>query len=218
MLHRDARPVTVRQSTTTIAYIDGFNLYHGLRSKFGRRYLWLNLHELVRQLRPADDILTVRYFTALVRDDPPALHRQQTYLAALRAHCGDRLEIVEGRFQRKSCHCRVCGASWTQYEEKETDVNIAVSLVADAAAVASELALIISADSDLCPAIRTARALAPSRRMIVAFPPARRSFEIGSLVPGNLVLGADKIRRSLLPNHVAECGKGITHSRPDHWK
>jgi hypothetical protein len=39
------------------------------------------------------------------------------------------------------------------------------------AASASDLALIISADSDLCPAIRTARSLNPGRGMIAAFPP-----------------------------------------------
>ncbi len=212
---------TARQPTamtTTIAYIDGFNLYHGLRSKFGRRYLWLDLFALVRQLRPADDLLIVRYFTARVRGDPPALHRQQTYLDALRAHCGPRLEIVEGRFQMKNLCCRACKASWTQYEEKETDVNIAVSLVVDAAAKASDLALILSADSDLCPAIRAARTLAPERGMIVAFPPDRRSFEIRSLVPGNLIVGTDKIRRSLLPDLVTTGPRGPVYRRPDYWR
>lgn len=27
---------------TVIAYVDGFNLYHGLHDKYGRRYLWLD--------------------------------------------------------------------------------------------------------------------------------------------------------------------------------
>jgi hypothetical protein len=60
------------------------------------------------------------------------------------------------------------------------------SLVADAAAAASDIALIISADSDLCPAVRTARSLNPGRAMIAAFPPRRSSFEIRSLIPGAL--------------------------------
>jgi hypothetical protein len=45
--------------------------------------------------------------------------------------------------------CRRCGSVWASYEEKETDANIAVALVADAAASASDIALIVSADSDL---------------------------------------------------------------------
>lgn len=31
---------------TVIAYVDGFNLYHGLHDKYGRRYLWLDLQNL----------------------------------------------------------------------------------------------------------------------------------------------------------------------------
>ena len=54
---------------TVIAYVDGFNLYHGLRDKYRRRYLWLDLEHLVRRLRPQDRIVAVRYFTALVQDD-----------------------------------------------------------------------------------------------------------------------------------------------------
>ena len=128
---------------TVIAYVDGFNLYHGLRDKYRRRYLWLDLEHLVRRLRPQDRIVAVRYFTALVRDEPPALDRQRAYLDALGAHSATA-EIILGRYQAKTVACRRCGSIWTSYEEKETDVNIAVSLVADAAAGASDIALIIT--------------------------------------------------------------------------
>ena len=111
-----------------IAYIDGFNLYHGLRDRYRHRYLWLDLVQLVRHLRPHDSVLAVRYLTAVVRNDPPAQARQQAYLDALRAHSGSCLQIVHGRYQAKQQACRRCGAAWTSYEEKETDVNIAVSL------------------------------------------------------------------------------------------
>jgi hypothetical protein len=63
---------------------------------------------------------------------------------------------VLGRYQHKTRVCRECGCTWTQYEEKETDVNIAVSLVADTAAGTSDIALIVSTDSDLCPAMTSA--------------------------------------------------------------
>ena len=114
---------------TVIAYVDGFNLYHGLRDRYHRRYLWLDLEHLVQRLRPNDQIVAVRYFTALVRDDPAALARQRTYLDALSSHTGT-IEIVLGRYQAKHLTCRQCGSVWTSYEEKETDVNVAVSIVA----------------------------------------------------------------------------------------
>jgi|HubBroStandDraft_3_1064219.scaffolds.fasta_scaffold77392_2 hypothetical protein len=202
---------------TVIAYVDGFNLYHGLRDKYRHRYLWLDLEQLVRRLRPADRIVAVRYFTALVRDDPAASSRQRTYLDALAAHSGGTVEVVLGRYQSKSVACRQCGNIWTSYEEKETDVNIAVSIVSDAAANASDIALIISADSDLCPAIRTARSLNPGRGMIAAFPPRRSSFEIRSLIRGAFTIGAVDLRNSLLPHAVADLSTGPVHKRPGKW-
>jgi hypothetical protein len=202
--------------TTVIAYIDGFNLYHGLHDKYGRRYLWLDLQHLVQRVRPRDQILAVRYFTAEVKDDPAALARQRTYLAALKAH-SSAVEVILGRYQTKRMTCRHCGKVWTSYEEKETDVNIAVALVADAAASVSDIALIVSADSDLCPAIRTARSLNPKRRMIAAFPPRRSSFEIRSLIRKPFTLAAVDLRNSLLPEVVTDPAMASVRKRPGKW-
>jgi hypothetical protein len=91
---------------TVIAYVDGFNLYHGLHDKYRRRYLWLDLEHLVQRLRPSDRIMAVRYFTALVRDDPSALARQRTYLDALSAHRGSKVEVRASRSAR-DCSCRI---------------------------------------------------------------------------------------------------------------
>jgi hypothetical protein len=202
---------------TVIAYVDGFNLYHGLHQGYGRRYLWLDLQHLVQRVRPQDQILAVRYFTAEMKDDPDGLARQRAYLAALKAH-STKVAVVLGRYQTKKMTCRQCGSAWTSYEEKETDVNIAVALVADAAAFASDIALIISADSDLCPAIRTARSLNPGRRMIAAFPPRRSSFEIRSLIRKPFTLAAADIRNSLLPEVVTDPASGLIYKRPGKWR
>jgi uncharacterized LabA/DUF88 family protein len=168
-------------------------------------------------VRPHDQILAVRYFAAEVKDDSDGLARQRTYLAALNAHC-PHVVVVLGRYQKKSMRCRQCGSSWNSYEEKETDVNIAVALVADAAASASDIALIVSADSDLCPAIRTARSLNARRRMIAAFPPRRSSFEIRSLIRKPFTLAAADIRNSLLPEVVADPATGLLYKHPGKWR
>jgi len=203
---------------SVIAYVDGFNLYHGLHAKYGRRYLWLDLEHLTRRIRPRDRIVAVRYFTALVRDDPAALARQQTYLEALRVRSGGIVAVHLGRYQSKTQQCWQCGNVWTSYEEKETDVHVAVSVVADSAIAASDIALIVSADSDLCPAIRTARALNPRRGMIAAFPPRRSSFEIRSLIPGAFTIAAADLRNSLLPEAVSDPATGRVYKRPGKWR
>jgi len=101
---------------------------------------------------------------------------------------------------------------------KETDVNIAVSLVADTDAAASDIAVIVSADSDLCPAIRTARAIGPHRGMIAAFPPRRSSFEIKSLIKGAFTIAAADLRNSLLPETVVHPTTGQAFKRPAYWR
>ena len=148
----------MRVMTEVLAYIDGFNLYHGLRAKHGRRYLWLDLEMLVRGLLRQGQVLSgVKYFTASVRNDPPALARQNAYIGALRT--ATSVEVVRGRFQEKRVSCRSCRTTWTTYAEKETDVNIAVTLVEDSALQRYDTALVVSADSDLCPAVRSAKRL-----------------------------------------------------------
>lgn len=128
------------------AYIDGFNLYFGIRER-GRRHLWLDLERLVRSLlKPHQQLVAVRYFTARVRNDPPAEQRQQTYLNALAAH-SSMLDIRQGRFQQKSKTCYSCNSSWYEYEEKETDVSLSVTLLEDGVSQLYDTALIISADS-----------------------------------------------------------------------
>ncbi|WP_028924413.1 NYN domain-containing protein [Pseudonocardia acaciae] len=197
-------------------YVDGFNLYYGLKAGYGRRYLWLDLQSLsTRLLRPGQRLQKLTYFTARVRNDPAGERRQSDYLDALTSH-RPLVTLVNGRFQEKPRSCRGCAATWTAYEEKETDVNIAVTLLEDAVADRCDMALLISADSDLCPAIAAMKRIDPARRVIVAFPPRRHSADLKRLVDGYLHIGADKIRRSQLPNEVRG-GTGAVLHRPKHW-
>ncbi|MER6342341.1 NYN domain-containing protein [Streptomyces tendae] len=200
-----------------VVYVDGFNLYHGLHDKHGRRFHWLDLVSLARSLRPQDQLVKVRYFTASVLDDPQALSRQDTYLNALVAHNGTAIDIVKGRYQRKQKSCRRCGATWTHYEEKETDVNIAVSLVADVAQQTATSAMIISADSDLSPAIRTAQALNRRTHIMAAFPPKRFSNELKRLMPASFIIGRAKFAQAQLPTKVQGPSSGHTFERPAYW-
>ena len=61
------------------------------------------------------------------------------------------------------------------YEEKMTDVNIAVSLLADAQDDIYDTAMVISGDSDLSGPIEEVRRRYPGKRVVVAFPPQRVS-------------------------------------------
>jgi uncharacterized LabA/DUF88 family protein len=198
------------------AHVDGFNLYFGLRAKHGRKYLWLDLQALANSLLlPGQTLTQVTYFTARVRSDPESRQRQADYLDALADH-SPLVTVIDGRFQEKERRCRECGSTWTLYEEKETDVNIAVALVEDAVQDRYDTALLVSADSDLCPAVRSTKRLRPEKRIIAAFPPRRQSGDLKRAVDGFLSIGDEKIRQSQLPASVTTT-MGVTLCRPDHW-
>ncbi|MFJ8757340.1 NYN domain-containing protein [Streptomyces cyaneofuscatus] len=202
----------------TAVLIDGFNLYHGMKKQRGRRHLWLDHVKLASLLRPRDQIVDVRYFTAAVLDDPDAARRQQTYLHALKAQHPSLLTIVEGRYQRKRMSCWSCGANRTSYEEKETDVNIAVALMEIAASAVVDTVLVVSADSDLCPAVRSAQRVAPQLTIVPAFPPHRRSGELRLLLPSAFTIGETKLRQSQLPPVVRDAATGAKFERPTYWQ
>jgi uncharacterized LabA/DUF88 family protein len=198
------------------AYVDGFNLYHGLKARHGRKYLWLDLQELaLRLLKPAQRLIEVQYFTARVRNQPEAEQRQTAYLDALAAHC-PLVNIVQGRFQEKTHECWSCGSRWVSYEEKETDVSIAVQLVEDGVSDVFDTALLISADSDLCPAVRSLKRISAGKRIIAVFPPRRHSEDLRKATDGLVKINDVSLRNSQLPPTLVNTA-GVTLTRPKYW-
>ena len=134
-----------------IVYIDGFNLYFGLRSKGWRKYYWLDLVHLARALlKPEQQLEAIHYFTSRIRangHNSSDIARQNTYLEALATL--PQVNLHFGHFLNKPQRCRACGTQWMGYEEKMTDVNIAVRLLADAFEDRFDVALLLTADSDL---------------------------------------------------------------------
>ena len=206
-------------------YIDGFNLYYGLKSKrLGRRgkrwpcYYWLDIRRMSQRiLRGNQELVFVRYFTARVHhvaNDPSKVHRQNTYIEALSTLTD--VEIREGYFAEKVKTCRRCGATYKDYEEKMTDVNIAMEILGDAQDGRWDTAIIVSADGDLAGPVQTIRRRYPDKRVIVAFPPDRHSSLLRQLANGATSLRQETIRRSQLPEHVLR-PDGLVLRRPQRW-
>ncbi len=198
-----------------VVYVDGFNLYYGVKQAYGRRYFWLDLQVLAESLLlPGQHLVVVRYFTANSRNDPAGGGRQADYLEAL-SSCA-RVEVNIGRYQEQNMRCHGCGHSWVRYEEKETDVAIATSIVRDAARRSLETAIVVSADSDLLPAMRAAKEMQPTMAVVAAFPPKRHSDAIRNFVTTSFVISERKLRRAQFPMTVT--GKTRTVHRPATWQ
>ena len=200
-----------------ICYIDGFNLYFGLKESHFERYLWLDVGALAQSLlRPDQVLVAAKYFTARISGPPDKQTRQATYLAALHEHT--RCPIIEGRYQDVRVECRKCHGVWVQHQEKATDVNIAVEMLTDAMADAFDAALLVSGDADLIPAIAAVRKPPQSKRVVCAFPPNRTSAEIARVNPVCFTIGRKKLATSQMPVSVTVAATGAVLSRPPSWK
>jgi uncharacterized LabA/DUF88 family protein len=199
-----------------IAYIDGFNLYFGLREKGWKRFYWLNLRQVaLNLLKPYQTLVAVKYFTSVVTAPPDKNRRQATFLEALGTL--PDLSIYYGHFLADKITCRQCGHTYTTHREKMTDVNIATELLSDAFTDRFDAALLISADSDLVGPIQKVRHLFPEKRMIVVFPPARHSNALRNIAHACLHLDRATLIKSVFPHRVAKPDGFVLH-RPSKWR
>lgn len=155
-------------------YVDGFNLYFGLKEKGWQKYYWLNIWELGKHLAKDCNLVSVKYFTSDVRSPKDKVSRQQAYLAALE-YQAPQIEIIKGKYLATKRTCQKCLHEHTQNQEKMTDVNIATHVLNDAWKDVYDVAIIVSGDSDLVPPIRIVKAEFPQKHVRVAFPPKRSS-------------------------------------------
>jgi uncharacterized LabA/DUF88 family protein len=202
-----------------VAYIDGFNLYFGLRSKGWKRYYWLDLQRLCGNLlKPHQRLVFTKYFTARITataDDPGKPRRQAVFLEAIETLPETR--IFYGHYLPKPQRCFRCGATWTSHEEKMTDVNIAVELLKDAADDAFDTALIVSADSDLTAPVEAVRQRYPRKRVVIACPPDRQSKRLESVAHACFRIGRKKFHESQFPDEVVK-PDGFVLRRPPSWR
>ncbi len=201
-----------------IAYVDGFNLYFGLRQSGWRKYYWLDLPMLVTKLlKPDQKLVSTHYFTARIRangHNADDAKRQNNYIDALVTR--PNLSVQFGHYLPKTRKCKKCGASWPDYEEKMTDVNIAAQLLSDAFDDHFDTAIIVSGDSDLTTPIQRVRQRFTAKKIIVAFPPNRHSAQLKQVAHGHLTVGEDKLKGAQLPDPVLSVG-GYPLHRPTHW-
>jgi uncharacterized LabA/DUF88 family protein len=168
----------------TIVYVDGYNFYHG-RLKY-TQFKWLDLNGLLTEILhaqdPANELLSVKFFTAgikarFARRAQQSTVAQKTYYRALSAH---GVQIFHGKFTLSQewmprCHdgrpvnrddrVRV----WV-LGEKQTDVKLALHVYRDASESNCEQVVLCSNDSDLAPALEFIRVDYPAVRIGLVLP------------------------------------------------
>ena len=199
-----------------IAYVDGFNLSFGLRSKHWQRYYWLNIQALAANLLKPEQTLTLtKYFTARMSVPAGQPNHQTTYLSALETLADFR--IYYGKYLFNQRQCQNCGFTEIVASEKMTDVNIAVELLADAFQNRFDIALLISADGDLVAPVTMTKRLFPQKRVIVALPPDRNSFELTKVASAYFRIDRRQFAKSVFPPEVRRAD-GFILKCPPSWR
>ena len=168
-------------------------------------------------MRPYQRLQFVRYFTAKFLpddNDPGQVECQEAYLQALSSL--PKLRIQYGFHSAKTITCRHCGETIRTYEEKMTDVNIAVALLQDAHDDLYDTAILISADSDLTAPIEVVRQKYADKRVIVRFPPNRISRDLRAAATASSLISREVLRDNQLPDPVVK-SDGYPVHKPARW-
>lgn len=158
-------------------YIDGFNFYYGLRrarkgNPIWGKYYWIDMVKFCESFLGNDqELVKVVYFTASpLREDKSS--RQSAFLNANKLLNGDKFEIIRGKYFTKNITCPICKGTIPRPEEKRTDVNISVRMMADCVLDKTDTLVLISADSDLVPPLEFIQKYYKEKKLKVYFPPS----------------------------------------------
>ena len=203
-------------------YVDGFNLYHAL-DDLGQPYLkWLSLWKLAERLAKARgyDVEKVVFCTAMFPGDFGKQKRHQAYNAAQKAF---GVEVILGHTTKEPQDCKACGHRWDAPREKETDINVALSMFRDASGGKINVAYLVTADTDQAASLRFLRSCVPLVRRVVVTPPGRqKSKHLRDLADENRQLTIDDIDSCIMRDIVTPTqGRAIprpaTYAPPAGW-
>lgn len=209
-------------------YVDGFNLYYGLfrnsarRKKVPTRYKWLDLRKTAQMLLPRERIDYVGYFTAPVNSQRSRqqARRQRAYIQALETRAN--LEIIFGNFRwvshkgTRSQDGHLPYQEFWHWEEKGSDVNLAMRMVRDACTGTFDKMLVISNDSDLVGPV--AMVVNDYKIPVIQVSPGintNKAF-IG-VATSCIIIQPARLARCMLPEKVTTA-HGISVTRPAAWK
>lgn len=197
-------------------FIDGFNIYHALEANPSyHKYKWLNLEKLSSCfVGSKDTIAKIFYFTAYATWNLQKLSRHKIYVEALRLV---NVDVVFGAFRRKDRLCRICNKQYPTFEEKRTDVNIAIKLFQTAISDLWDTALIISGDSDLIPAIQAIKATFPNKKLGVVIPIGRRAEELKLVTDFHAKIKEKHLRTCQFKDEIQIDGDHVL-KRPPSWR
>lgn len=219
----------------TIAYVDGFNLYHLALQETS--YRWSNPKLLLENVLGHPNCLAkLNLYTARVSSkiDPDAPRKQQIYLNALSTIPG--IEVTFGNFQVRDKWRRISEDTERLFkpkavvvkvvnpEEKGSDVNLGAHLLRDGFTGAYEQSVVCTNDTDIFEPIRIVTQeiglpvilITPSNNIGRPVPTAKK-LETAVGGSGNVYhMREGHLKNACLPNPVVST-KGKQYHMPPSW-
>lgn len=204
--------------------IDGFNLYHSVRAAENDLRLstkWLDInrlcHSYIYLFGRSAVLQKIYYFSALAKhleaSNPDVTKRHRDFIACLL----DSGIIVElNRFKKNALKCKHCKKHFYRHEEKETDVSLAVKLLELFVLDACDTAVLVTGDTDLSPAVKTAKQLFPAKKITCSFPYKRKNKELAQLADFHFEINKKQYAKYQLSDpYITQKGSPI--SKPLSW-
>jgi uncharacterized LabA/DUF88 family protein len=198
----------------TIVYVDGFNLYYQIRHT---GYKWLNISTMVRSILSSNQIISIKYYTARVKDRQGLL-RQENYLRALATT--PLVQLHFGKFQIEPVLLKPLNGGlkvWVKKTvEKQTDVNIGADMVHDAHLNRADCFVLLSNDSDQCRPIEILRNELAKSVVVINPNPSYPAHELHYKAGGKVInLNHKILQRSQFPLTLSDAIG--TFSIPQSW-
>lgn len=195
------------QKIRAAMYVDGFNLYYTLAAFGKNHYKWLDLWKLAERVvrDRSHDLVSVTYCTAYRTGDLEAKSRHQTYVAALQ---NANVECILGHYiATQSDPCPTCRTVVSSFSEKQSDINLALSVFSDAMDDKFDWAYLLSADSDQTATAKFLKKHFPNKNLVTVAPPGQDvSSNIANIAAGKRKLVEDDIKSCLFPSIIMREG------------
>jgi len=213
-------------------FVDGFNLYHALE-KFEplvpvadphryQKYKWLCLMSLMNKFvkSRSETLAGVELFTAYPNwhNTDDKRRRHETFVSAQKYK---GVEVKLGEFKPKLVECRAalgCRRTFNTNVEKQTDINIAVSMIRRAPDY--DKAILMTADSDQVPTIELLKGMYPEKRFAVLPPIGRGANELVRACHEHFRMTEQHLIDCQLPNPlpIEKNGRVFSHLvKPTTW-
>jgi len=225
-------------------YIDWFNFYYALQNRIHDRSSWwtkefqrCDFHKLFAHFLQVDEIINkIYFFTAYRKWDINSYNRHKTYLQALAKY---QVRIILWNYQSKInmyrkwknkieeviCEDKIDNPqeyiedlkklAYHTFEEKETDVKIALQIVEDAFLWEYDHAYIVSGDSDIIPSIQTIKKLVKksvinNKIFSSILLPWTKGQKIKEICDYKIDITTQQMKNSILPHSIAIGNQSIS--------